>query len=600
MLLNYGRKVKSLPPGPLPLPIVGNLLFFDFKKTHLWIYNQKKVYGNVFTIWIPTPHIVFADYDSINEALVTNDDNFLGRNVNGYPEKLFSDKPNVGVVFSEGEEWRDQRRLSLHILRNFGMSRTIMQDKIHLVVQDFYEYVDSLKDKDNVKSLPPGPLPLPILGNLLSFDFKKTHLWIYNQKKVYGNVFTIWIPTPHIVFADYDSINEALVTNDDNFLGRNVNGYPEKLFSDKPNVGVVFSEGEEWRDQRRLSLHILRNFGMSRTIMQDKIHLVVQDFYEYVDSLKDKDNVDIEKILQLSVGNVINLILFGFMYSHTDNDEYFELIEAHENLIKLAGSWEIKLLSLIPFIDKISFLRNFLCRRVMGFLNKVKEMTNYQIEECKKSYNPDDEPPNFIHAVMKEIQSVDSKYSYLNSDHLVAIVFNFWLAGRETTATTLKWFVLFIMKHLDIQKKLQDEIDNVIGKDRLQKVNATLIIGFAPSHRCTKDTVVNGHLIPNNTIIQPFYWGANMDEKYFKDPFTFNPNRFIDSEGNFKVEHEHMSFVKGKRIYAGKSLADAELFLIFTSLLQKYKFIHPYGPIYILSDSHLGIPISYKCKIGKR
>uniref|UniRef100_A0A0N5CBM1 Cytochrome P450 18a1 (inferred by orthology to a D. melanogaster protein) n=1 Tax=Strongyloides papillosus TaxID=174720 RepID=A0A0N5CBM1_STREA len=469
-----------------------------------------------------------------------------------------------------------------------------------------------------VKSLPPGPLPLPILGNLLSFDFRKTHLWIYNQKKIYGNIFTIWIPTPHVVFADYDSINAALVANDDNFLGRNVGGYPEKLISDRPNVGVIFSEGEEWRDQRRLSLHILRDFGMSRTIMQDKIHLVVNDFYEYVDSLEDKDNVDIEKILQLSVGNVINLILFGFMYSYTDNDEYFESIKSHESLIKLSASWEIKLLSLIPFIDKIPFLKNYLCRRVMGFLRKVKEMTNYQIELCKKSYNPDNEPPNFIHAVMKEIQSVGSKYSYLNSDHLEAIVLNFWLAGRVTTATTLKWFVLFIMKHLDIQKKLQDEIDEVIGRDRLVQLNDKAkmsymnafiaegqryanIIGFAPSHRCTKDTVINGYLIPNNTIIQPFYWGANMDEKYFKDPFTFNPNRFIDSEGKFKVEHEHMSFGKGKRICAGKSLADAELFLFFTSFLQKYKFTHPYGPVDLTSDSGLAlIPRPFKCKIVKR
>uniref|UniRef100_A0A0K0F0P4 Cytochrome P450 18a1 (inferred by orthology to a D. melanogaster protein) n=1 Tax=Strongyloides venezuelensis TaxID=75913 RepID=A0A0K0F0P4_STRVS len=214
---------------------------------------------------------------------------------------------------------------------------------------------------------------------------------------------------------------------------------------------------------------------MSRTIMQDKIHLVVQDFYEYVDSLKDTDNVDIEKILQLSVGNVINLILFGFMHSHTDNDEYFELIETHETLLKLASSWEIKLVSLIPFMDKIPFLRDYLCRRIVRLLRNFKGMTNYQIEECKNSYNPDGEPPNFIHAVMKEIQSVDSKYSYLNSDHLEAIVFNFWLAGRETTATTLKWFVLFIMKHLDIQKKLQDEIDNVIGKDRLWKRSTSTI-----------------------------------------------------------------------------------------------------------------------------
>uniref|UniRef100_A0A0K0F0P5 Cytochrome P450 18a1 (inferred by orthology to a D. melanogaster protein) n=1 Tax=Strongyloides venezuelensis TaxID=75913 RepID=A0A0K0F0P5_STRVS len=127
------------------------------------------------------------------------------------------------------------------------------------------------------------------------------------------------------------------------------------------------------------------------------------------------------------------------------------------------------------------------------------------------------------------------------------------------------------------------------------------IIGFAPPHRCTKDTVVNGYLIPNNTIIQPFYWGANMDEKYFKDPFTFNPNRFIDSEGNFKVEHEHMSFGKGKRICAGKSLADAELFLFFTSFLQKYKFSHPYGPVDLTSDTAIAfIPKPFKCKIEKR
>uniref|UniRef100_A0A0K0FG98 Cytochrome P450 n=1 Tax=Strongyloides venezuelensis TaxID=75913 RepID=A0A0K0FG98_STRVS len=92
-----------------------------------------------------------------------------------------------------------------------------------------------------------------------------------------------------------------------------------------------------------------------------------------------------------------------------------------------------------------------------------------------------------------------------------------------------------------------------------------------------------------------------MDEKYFKDSFTFNSNKFIDSVGNFKVEHEHMSFGKGKRICARKSLADAEFFLIFTSLLQKYKLTHPYGPIYISSDSPLGnIPKPCKCKTEKR
>uniref|UniRef100_A0A0K0F0P6 Cytochrome P450 n=1 Tax=Strongyloides venezuelensis TaxID=75913 RepID=A0A0K0F0P6_STRVS len=76
----------------------------------------------------------------------------------------------------------------------------------------------------------------------------------------------------------------------------------KNLFQDRSIAGVVFSEGEEWRDQRRLSMHILRDFGWSRTVIQDKIHPVIYDFWEYIDNLKDKNNVDLNVIIDLSVG----------------------------------------------------------------------------------------------------------------------------------------------------------------------------------------------------------------------------------------------------------------------------------------------------------
>uniref|UniRef100_A0A0K0EZ49 Cytochrome P450 18a1 (inferred by orthology to a D. melanogaster protein) n=1 Tax=Strongyloides venezuelensis TaxID=75913 RepID=A0A0K0EZ49_STRVS len=472
-----------------------------------------------------------------------------------------------------------------------------------------------------VKSLPPGPMPIPILGNLLSrdiSDMNKIYLWIHEQKKIYGNVFTVWLPTPQVVFADYDSINEALITHGDHFIGRNVDGYPEKALHEKVNTGVIHSEGEEWRDQRRLSLQILRNFGMSKTIMQDKIHLVIQDFHEFLDNLEDKDNVDIEKVIQLSVGNIINLILFGFMYTHSNCEKMFEFVKELEASFKSFNTLEFRLVMLIPAIDKIPILKDIIYNRLMKKQQKVIELTKIQIDECVKSYNPEDEPPNFIHAVMKEIQLIDSKYSYLNSDHLEGMVQDFWIAGMETSATTLKWFILLVMKHLDIQKKLQNEIDETIGKDQLVQLtdkakmpymNAFInegqryinIVAFAPMHKCTKDSVINGHLIAKGTLTQPFYWGANMDEKYFKDPHVFNPDRFLDNEGRFKVANDHMSFGKGKRICAGKSLADAEIFLFITSLLQKYNFTHPNGPIDTTPVfSGVLVPKHYKCKIEMR
>uniref|UniRef100_A0A0N5C5V9 Cytochrome P450 18a1 (inferred by orthology to a D. melanogaster protein) n=1 Tax=Strongyloides papillosus TaxID=174720 RepID=A0A0N5C5V9_STREA len=469
-----------------------------------------------------------------------------------------------------------------------------------------------------VKSLPPGPMPFPIIGNLFTFDFEKLHLWICDQKNIYGNVFTIWIPEPLIVLADYDSINEALVENGDHFLGRNVNGYPDKVFHEKINVGVMFSEGEEWKDQRRLSLHILRDFGVSRTILQDKIHLVVQDLCDHIDNLENKDNCNIDKILQLSVGNVINQILFGIMYSNVENNEFFEFAKALEEFGKSVCTLEFHLLLLFPSIDKIPILNSYLYKRITKRQRKMRELCKLQVEKSRKTYNPDNDPSNFIHAVLKEIQSTDSKYSYLNSDHLEGMVLDFWIGGVETTYTTLKWFILIVMKHLDIQKKLQNEIDEVIGKDRLVQLSDKSelpymiafinesqryanIVAFSPKHKCTKDSVINGYLIPKDTIVEPFYWGANIDEKYFKDSYVFNPNRFLDDEGNLKIEHEHMSFGKGKRICAGKTLAEAEIFLIFTSLLQKYEFTHPNGPV-DTTPAFSGVlaPKHYTCKIEMR
>uniref|UniRef100_A0A0K0FST3 Cytochrome P450 18a1 (inferred by orthology to a D. melanogaster protein) n=1 Tax=Strongyloides venezuelensis TaxID=75913 RepID=A0A0K0FST3_STRVS len=184
-------------------------------------------------------------------------------------------------------------------------------------------------------------------------------------------------------------------------------------------------------------MHILRDFGMSRTVIQDKIYPVIHDFWEYIEKLEDKDNVDLNEIIDLSI----------------------------------ISTWEVWILNLIHSIAKISSIQYVLYKRVSDQLNKFMEIMKCQIDECKKSYNPNDEPSNFVHAVMREIESIDSKISFLNSDHLEGMILDFWSAGSLTTSVTLRWFILFVMKHIDVQKKLQDEIDEVIGRDQLVQLS---------------------------------------------------------------------------------------------------------------------------------
>uniref|UniRef100_A0A0N4Z5E6 Cytochrome P450 n=1 Tax=Parastrongyloides trichosuri TaxID=131310 RepID=A0A0N4Z5E6_PARTI len=471
-----------------------------------------------------------------------------------------------------------------------------------------------------VYSLPPGPFPLPLIGNLYLFNLKKMHLWIEDQKKKYGPVFTICVPKPFVVLGDVDAIKEAFVENGDNFIGRNTTGYPEKVFTKNVDAGVIFSEGDRWRDQRRLSISIMRDFGMGKGIMEEKIKLVISDMYSYIDSLKNMNTVDIPHIIQLTVGNVINGILFGFSYKYDDADNFFKFRDLVDQFFAMSNSLRFRLLILFPEIDNIPILNTFLTRPLTNITKKIHDLNRVNFEKCKKSYNPDDEPPNFVHALLKQFESKEIKTLNLDDDHLEGMVLDFFTAGMETTATTLKYFILYLINDTKIQDRLRSEIDHIVGKDGdiklLHKNDMVLvssfiheaqrfagILGFPLVRKCTNDTYIKGNLIKKGTLVIPFDRLANHDERYFEDPFTFKADRFVNKDGkglNKNLLEKFVPFGIGKRICAGKSLAEAELFLILASLLQRYKFT-PNGPVNMeVEFGSILSPKPYTCKIEKR
>ena len=77
-------------------------------------------------------------------------------------------------------------------------------------------------------------------------------------------------------------------------------------------------------------------------------------------------------------------------------------------------------------------------------------------------------------------------------------------------------------------------------------------------------------------------WAVGRDERYWKDPNSFNPDRFLDSEGKFEKLKavESLSFGGGKRRCVGEQLGKIQTFLTFTRLLQKCNFSKVPGEIY--------------------
>jgi cytochrome P450 len=123
----YGKR-RGLPPGPTPWPIVGNLLQLDQKRPEKTLFEWGKNYGSVFTVWMPQPMIMVNDYETMKETFLKQGDTFAGR-----PETFLVNtllKGNFGLAFSTGKMWRENRRFSLHALRDFGIGRNTLQPQI--------------------------------------------------------------------------------------------------------------------------------------------------------------------------------------------------------------------------------------------------------------------------------------------------------------------------------------------------------------------------------------------------------------------------------------------------------------------------------------
>uniref|UniRef100_A0A8C9ULB9 unspecific monooxygenase n=1 Tax=Spermophilus dauricus TaxID=99837 RepID=A0A8C9ULB9_SPEDA len=117
--------------------------------------------------------------------------------------------------------------------------------------------------------LPPGPMPLPILGNILQIDAKNISKSLTNLSKVYGPVFTVYLGMrPTVVLHGYEAVKEALIDHGEVFSGRG--SFPVSDRASK-GLGIIFTTGSRWKVMRRFSVMTLRNLGMGKRSIEDRV-----------------------------------------------------------------------------------------------------------------------------------------------------------------------------------------------------------------------------------------------------------------------------------------------------------------------------------------
>jgi steroid 17alpha-monooxygenase/17alpha-hydroxyprogesterone aldolase len=185
---------------------------------------------------------------------------------------------------------------------------------------------------------------------------------------------------------------------------------------------------------------------------------------------------------------------------------------------------------------------------------------------------------------------------YLSDDHLVGTMMDVFLAGAETTSTTILWVLAYMISYPEVQARVQQEFADVIGRERLPGLSdrgslpyfeatiketirhATPFVVGAP-HKTTSDTTLKGYDIPKNTMVIFNIWEIHHDPRHWKNPEEFDPSRFLDDQGKLLnvTTLSYMPFSMGPRACLGESLAKTELFLFLSRLLYEFKFENPPG-----------------------
>ncbi|CAH1774342.1 unnamed protein product, partial [Owenia fusiformis] len=180
----------------------------------------------------------------------------------------------------------------------------------------------------------------------------------------------------------------------------------------------------------------------------------------------------------------------------------------------------------------------------------------------------------------------EGKLSYGNVHGIVSDIL---FAGVSTTSTTLTAFFLVLINKPAVQEKIQEEIDRVIGGERLptlkdrsnmpytcaailEALRYTTTLALSLPHRTVRDTSVGGFSVPNDTTVWVNLWAMHHDDRYFEDPYTYRVERFLGEDGDLLPPNERKSFLPfgvGRRVCLGETLARARLFLFVASLLQK-------------------------------
>lgn len=432
--------------------------------------------------------------------------------------------------------------------------------------------------------LPPGPIGLPIIGSLFLLR-NTTPSVLYNKlHKQYGDIFSIRLGSKLFVIVNGSTaLNEVFVKRGD-------------VFSDRPNTylfsvvfmekGIVASSGELWRRTRTFASTTSKKFGFGKASFEKAITDEVDVLLGDLQTRCDGEAFDMKSTVMSSVASIICNVILGRRFDQ-DDPKLHQFVQNSITSAEINAS--IGIITAFPFM-----------KYVPGDILEIKKFERsvyavwklfQEVVDEHKSTVTEGITRDFIDAFLHSQQQDSESDSIFTDDNLMLCLSDIFFAGTETSSTVITWGAIYLIHHPRVQERMRAEMSRVVGDGRIlslsdrpempyceavthEVIRCANVVPLSLPHTASKETTIGGYTIPKGAFVLPNIGSVLNDPDEFTNPDVFNPDRFIDSDGNL-CDHDKvaLAFLLGRRVCMGEALARMQIFLILTSLVQRFELL---------------------------
>ncbi|XP_073010202.1 cytochrome P450 93G1-like [Typha latifolia] len=417
--------------------------------------------------------------------------------------------------------------------------------------------------------LPPSPRALPVVGHLHLIR-APVHRAFHRLTSRYGPLIHLRLgSTPCVIAASPDVAREFLKSNDATFSNRPLSVATRVFAYDA--AGFAFAPyGPYWRFVKRLCVSDLlapRTVDFLRPVRRAELHALV---YAVLTKAKLREAVDLTwELIRMSNDEIVKMTT-GTTVAMAEEvrmmvKDVAELVGSFnlEDFVGLCKGWDLQ--GLGRRINEVH-------KRFDGFLERIIKVKEKKRRRKREGIEVVEEEVKVLLDILLDVAEDENAEFKLSRENIKGFILDIITAGSDSTAASIEWALAELINRPEIRRKLQQELDQVVGKRRLvdetdlpnlpylQAVFKETMRLHPPApilqRQSTKHIEVNGYDIPQGTILFVNIWSIGRDPNYWEDPLEFRPERFLDSDVDMKGLHfQCIPFGSGRRGCPGMGLA---------------------------------------------